>query len=122
MYLYIFDATEVSEVCYYADPIPSVELSPWRQQWDAESDTESNTDSAERHTMDNGGPREGDRHYSIDAKLKELQQTTSTRQSTLLDSGMEIGPPARPCFPEKGHHLYEVFTRRLGSVCKESRQ
>ena len=45
MYLYIFDATELSEVCYYADPIPSVELTPWRQQWDAESDTESNTDT-----------------------------------------------------------------------------
>lgn len=86
MYLYIFDATEVSEVCYYADPIPSVEVTLWRHQWDAESDTESNTDSAERHIMDNGGPREGDRHYSIDAKLKELQQTTTTRQSTLIDS------------------------------------
>ena len=119
MYLYIFDATEVSEVCYYADPIPSVELTPWRQQWDAdlESDTESklNTDSAERYTMDNGGPREGDRHYSIDAKLKELQRTTNTRQSTLIDSGMEIGPPSM--FPRKSTSpVRSVYTPSRGSV------
>lgn len=110
MYLYIFDATEVSEVCYYADPIPSVELTPG-----GSSGMQRVIQKVIQIVHSDIPWTMEDRHCSIDAKLKELQQTTTTRQSTLIDSGMEIGPPSM--FPRKSTSpVRSVYTPSRGSV------